>query len=301
MKIKRLLALLMAAAMVTSLAACGGNDSGNTAGSGAAASGGSDLGMIAVVSREDGSGTRGAFVELMGIEEEDADGNTTDMTTLDATITNNTEVMMSTVAGDPAAIGYVSMGSLNDNVKAVTVDGVEATAENVKAGTYSVSRPFNIATMGEPTGVVADFINFILSAEGQEIAAGDYIPVDDAAASFQSDGSTGKIVIGGSSSVTPLMEALVEAYQAINTGADIELQTSDSTSGMTGTIDGTYDIGMASRELNEEESAQLTGTVIALDGIAVIVNNENPVENLTTEQIGQIYKGEITDWSEVTA
>ncbi|WP_122789504.1 substrate-binding domain-containing protein [Intestinibacillus sp. Marseille-P6563] len=299
MKTKKLFALLTAAAMLTAMTACGGNND-SASGSDAAASGGSDLGMISVVSREDGSGTRGAFIELMGVEEKDADGNKTDMTTADAIITNNTEVMMSTVAGDPASIGYVSLGSLNDQVKALTVDGAEATAENVKSGTYKVARPFNIATKGEPTGVAKDFINFILSADGQKIVSEDYITVDDQAAAFQTDGSTGKLVIGGSSSVTPLMEKLVEAYKAINAGAEIELQASDSTSGMTGTIEGTYDIGMASREMKEEELAELKGTVIAMDGIAVIVNNENPLTGLTSEQIGQIYKGEITDWSEVS-
>ena len=299
MKTKKLFALLTAAAMLTAMTACGGNKD-SASGSDAAASGGSDLGMISVVSREDGSGTRGAFIELMGVEEKDADGNKTDMTTADAIITNNTEVMMSTVAGDPASIGYVSLGSLGDQVKALTVDGAEATAENVKSGTYKVARPFNIATKGEPTGVAKDFINFILSADGQKIVSEDYITVDDQAAAFQTDGSTGKLVIGGSSSVTPLMEKLVEAYKAINAGAEIELQASDSTSGMTGPIEGTYDIGMASREMKEEELAELKGTVIAMDGIAVIVNNENPLTGLTSEQIGQIYKGEITDWSEVS-
>ena len=299
MKTKKLFALLTAAAMLTAMTACGGNND-SASGSDAAASGGSDLGMISVVSREDGSGTRGAFIELMGVEEKDADGNKTDMTTADAIITNNTEVMMSTGAGDPASIGYVSLGSLGDQVKALTVDGAEATAENVKSGTYKVARPFNIATKGEPTGVAKDFINFILSADGQKIVSEDYITVDDQAAAFQTDGSTGKLVIGGSSSVTPLMEKLVEAYKAINAGAEIELQASDSTSGMTGTIEGTYDIGMASREMKEEELAELKGTVIAMDGIAVIVNNENPLTGLTSEQIGQIYKGEITDWSEVS-
>lgn len=300
MKTKKLFALLTAAAMLTAMTACGGNNDSASGSDAAASGGGSDLGLISVVSREDGSGTRGAFIELMGVEEEDADGNKTDMTTADAIITNNTEVMMSTVAGDPASIGYVSLGSLNDQVKALTVDGTEATAENVKNGSYKVARPFNIATKGEPTGVAKDFINFILSADGQKIVSEDYISIDDEADAFQTDGSTGKLVIGGSSSVTPLMEKLVEAYEAINAGADIELQTSDSTSGMTGTIEGTYDIGMASRELKEEESAELNGIVIAMDGIAVIVNNENPLTGLTSEQIGQIYKGEITDWSEVS-
>ncbi len=299
MKTKRLLALLAAAAMMTSLAACGGKGSNDTNGS-AAASGGSDLGLISVVSREDGSGTRGAFIELVGVEEKDADGNKTDMTTEDATITNNTEVMLSTVAGDPAAIGYVSLGSLNDNVKALKIDGAAPSADTVKDGSYKIARPFNIATKGEATGLAKDFINFILSADGQKIVAGDYITIDDNAPAFQTDGSSGKLVVGGSSSVTPLMEKLIEAYKGINSAADIELQASDSTSGMTGTIDGTYDIGMASRELKDEEKTELTNTVIAMDGIAVIVNNDNPIEEMTSEQVGQIYKGEITDWSELS-
>ena len=299
MKTKRLLALLAAAAMMTSLAACGGKGSNDTNGS-AAASGGSDLGLISVVSREDGSGTRGAFIELVGDEEKDADGNKTDMTTEDATITNNTEVMLSTVAGDPAAIGYVSLGSLNDNVKALKIDGAAPSADTVKDGSYKIARPFNIATKGEATGLAKDFINFILSADGQKIVAGDYITIDDNAPAFQTDGSSGKLVVGGSSSVTPLMEKLIEAYKGINSAADIELQASDSTSGMTGTIDGTYDIGMASRELKDEEKTELTNTVIAMDGIAVIVNNDNPIEEMTSEQVGQIYKGEITDWSELS-
>ena len=299
MKTKRLLALLAAAAMMTSLAACGGRGSNDANGS-ATASGGSDLGLISVVSREDGSGTRGAFIELVGVEEKDADGNKTDMTTEDATITNNTEVMLSTVAGDPAAIGYVSLGSLNDNVKALKIDGAAPSADTVKDGSYKIARPFNIATKGEATGLAKDFINFILSADGQKIVAGDYITIDDNAPAFQTDGSSGKLVVGGSSSVTPLMEKLIEAYKGINSAADIELQASDSTSGMTGTIDGTYDIGMASRELKDEEKTELTNTVIAMDGIAVIVNNDNPIEEMTGEQVGQIYKGEITDWSELS-
>ena len=293
MKTKRLFALLTAAALMTSLAACGGKDTG----SGSDTADGGDLGLISVVSSEDGSGTRGAFIELMGVEEKDADGYQTDMSTVDATITNNPEVMLSTVAGDPASIGYVSLGSLNDRVKALKIDGAEASAENVKNGSYKVARPFNVATKGEPIGVAKDFLNFILSAEGQKVVSDDYISVDDAAAAFQTDGSSGKIVVGGSSSVFPLMEKLAEAYQAVNSAAEIELQSSDSTSGMTGTIDGTYDIGMTSRGLKDAESAELTPVVIAMDGIAVIVNNENPIEELTSEQVGQIYKGEMTEWS----
>lgn len=305
---KRIFAILTLAAITAMMAGCGSsNDSGN--GSGSAAYGGSDLGMITVVSREDGSGTRGAFIELMGIEQKDADGNKTDMTTVDAMITNKTDVMLSTIAGDPAAIGYVSLGSLNDNVKALQIDGAnvkalqidgaEATAENVKSGTYKVARPFNIATKGEPTGVAKDFINYILSADGQKIVSEDYISISDDAADFETDGSSGKIVVGGSSSVFPLMEKLAEGYEAINGAAEIEVQSSDSTAGMSGAADGTFDIGMASRALKDDEAAQLTGTVIANDGIAVIVNNENAISGLTSEQVQKIYTGEITDWSEV--
>ncbi len=256
---------------------------------------------ITVVSREDGSGTRGAFVELLGIEQEDENGNTKDMTTKEAIIASKTDVMLTNIANDPYAIGYVSLGSLNDTVKALKVDGVEATADNIKSGTYTVSRPFNIATKGEPTGVAKDFINFILSKEGQEVVSGDYIPVDESAESFTSDNSTGKIVVGGSSSVSPLMEELKEAYLAINPGAEIEIQTNDSTAGMTGTIDGNFDIGMASRELKDSESAELTGTQIALDGIAIIVNPKNTIDDLTSDQIKSIYTGETTEWSGVAS
>ncbi len=294
---KRIFAVLTATAIAAMMTGCGSsNNSGNGSG---AADGGSDLGMISVVSREDGSGTRGAFIELMGIEQKDADGNKTDMTTVDAMITNKTDVMLSTIAGDPAAIGYVSLGSLNDNVKALQIDGAEATPENVKNGTYKVSRPFNIATKGEPTGVAKDFINYILSADGQKIVSEDYISISDDAAAFETDGSSGKIVVGGSSSVFPLMEKLAEGYEAINGAAEIEVQSSDSTAGMSGAADGTFDIGMASRALKDEEAAELTGTVIANDGIAVIVNNENTISGLTSEQVQKIYTGEITDWSEV--
>ena len=248
------------------------------------------------------SGTRGAFVELTGVEEKNDAGEKVDNTTAEAEIANKTDVVLTSVAGNESAIGYVSLGALNETVKAVQVDGVEATVENVKSGDYTLSRPFNIATKGEPTGVAKDFINFIMSAEGQAIVEEEgYIKIDDAAAAFTSDGSSGQIAVGGSSSVSPVMEKLIEAYKALNPNAQIELQTSDSTSGMTGAIDGTFAIGMASRELKDEETAELTGTAIALDGIAVVVNPANTVEDLTMDQIKGIYTGEITDWSEVAA
>ena len=248
---------------------------------------------ITVVSREDGSGTRGAFIELTGVKQDDQD-----LTTVEAIITNSTEVMMTTVAGDENAIGYASMGSMNDTVKAVKVNGVEATSENVKNGTYELSRPFNIATLGDVSDVAQDFINFIMSADGQEVIEGKgYIKIDEEAAPFESNGATGKIVVAGSSSVTPVMEKLQEAYLAVNSGAEIELQESDSTTGMTQTIDGTCDIGMASRDLKDSEvEAGLVSTSIALDGIAVIVNNANDVDDLSTDEIAAIFKGERLEW-----
>lgn len=253
---------------------------------------------ITVVSREDGSGTRGAFIELTGVEQKDENGEKTDLTTVEAIITNSTEVMMTTVAGDENAIGYASMGSLNDTVKAVQVNGVDPTAENVKNGTYELARPFNIATLGDVSDVAQDFINFIMSAEGQAVIEDKgYIKIDENAAPFESNGATGKIVVAGSSSVTPVMQKLQEAYMAVNSGAEIELQESDSTTGMTQTIDGTCDIGMASRDLKDSEAeAGLQSTSIALDGIAVIVNNANDVNDLSTDDIAAIFKGERTEW-----
>ena len=255
---------------------------------------------ILVISREDGSGTRGAFIELMGIEVKKDDGSKEDMTTVEAQITNDTAVMLTTVSGNPYGIGYISLGSLNDTVKAVQVDGIDATVENIKAGTYKVSRPFNIATKGEVSAAAQDFINFILSAEGQDVVLKNkYIKIDDAATAYTAAEVSGKVVIAGSSSVTPVMEKLAEAYNAINPNVTIEIQQSDSSTGMKSAMDGTCDIGMASRELKDSELAELTPTVIALDGIAVILNNENTTANLTSEQIRAIFTGEILSWSEV--
>ena len=207
---------------------------------------------------------------------------------------------MTQVAGDEYAIGYISLGSVNDTVKPVKIEGVEATAENVSNGTYQASRPFNIATKGEPTGVAQDFINYIMSAEGQQVVEDNgYVKAAPEAAAFESTNPTGSIVVAGSSSVSPVMEKLIEAYTALNSGATIELQTSDSTAGMTAAIDGTCDIGMASRALKEEEAAQLNGMVIANDGIAVVVAPANPAEDLTSEQVRQIFTGEVTTWEEV--
>lgn len=264
--------------------------------------GGDMTGEITVLSREDGSGTRGAFIELFGIEQKNDAGEKEDMTTDDAQITNSTSVMMTTVQGNPKAIGYISLGSLDESVvKAVEIDGAAPTVENVKAGTYKVVRPFNIATKGEASAVAQDFINFIMSADGQKVVSENgYITVDDAAPAYAASGVSGKVVVGGSSSVTPVMEKLKEAYMALNPDVTVEVQQSDSTTGMTSTIDGAYDIGMASRELKDSElEAGLTPTAIAQDGIAVIVNKENALTGLTSEQVLSIYTGETTDWSEL--
>ena len=257
-------------------------------------------GVISVVSRENGSGTRGAFVELTGVEEKDADGNKVDNTTLDAIIANSTDVVMNNIAGDTNAIGYISLGSLNDKVKAIKVDGVEASVDTVKDGSYAISRPFNIATKTDEalSDAAQDFYDFILSAEGQQIVEDNkYIKIDEAAPEFESNGASGKVVVAGSSSVTPVMEKLKEAYEAINSGVTVEVQQSDSSTGIQAAIEGTCDIGMASRDLSDEEASSLTATQIALDGIAVIVNPENTTDSLTLEQVKGIFTGEITDWS----
>lgn len=255
---------------------------------------------ISVITREDGSGTRGAFIELFGIEQKDADGNKVDYTITSASTTNNTSVMMSTVAGNKYAIGYISLGSLGDTVKAVKIDGVEASVANVENGTYKIARPFNIVTGENISDLAQDFINYIMSEEGQAVVSENgYIPNSEKEG-YNAVLPEGKIVVAGSSSVSPVMEKLKEAYLAINANAEIEIQTSDSTTGVTSTIDGICDIGMASRELKDEEASQgVASTTIAMDGIAVIVNNGSPVEELTSEQVMNIYMGSLTKWSEI--
>lgn len=257
-------------------------------------------GEITVVSREEGSGTRGAFIELTGVEEKNADGVKVDNTTVEAVVTNSTNVMMTTVAGDESAIGYISLGSLNDTVKALQIDGVDATVENIKNGTYTLARPFNIATKEGLSEVAQDFVNYILSAEGQQVIADNkYIPLDDAPA-YEGKQVSGKIVIAGSSSVTPVMQKLAEAYQVVNPNAEIEVQQSDSTTGMQSAIDGICDIGMASRDLKDsEKEAGLNGQTIAMDGIAVIVNQNNDLTTLTLAQVKSIFTGEATEWENV--
>lgn len=257
-------------------------------------------GPITVISREDGSGTRGAFIELFGIEVKNDAGEKVDMTTDDAEITNSTSVMMTSVAGNTEAIGYISLGSLNDTVKAVKIDGAEATVDNIKSGTYKIARPFNIATKGEVSDVAQDFIKYIMSEDGQKVVEDNgYISQGNDGA-YESTGLSGKVVVGGSSSVTPVMEKLKETYVALNPDVTIEVQQSDSTTGMTSAIEGVCDIGMASRDLKDSEIEKgLTGTTIAMDGIAVIVNNDSPVEELNSDSVKGIYTGEITDWADV--
>ncbi len=256
---------------------------------------------INVISREDGSGTRGAFIELFGIEQKDENGNKVDYTTDEADITNSTSVMMTSVAGNPNAIGYISLGSLNDTVKALNIDGVSASVENIKAGIYTVARPFNIATKAEVSEAAQAFIDFILSAEGQAVVEENgYIAVVEDAPAYAGSSVEGKVVVAGSSSVTPVMEKLKEAYLAINPNAEIEVQQSDSSTGMNSAIEGVCDIGMASRAVKDSElEAGLVSTTIAMDGIAVIVSNDNAQTDLTADQVRAIYMGEITDWSEV--
>lgn len=255
---------------------------------------------ISVISREDGSGTRGAFIELFGIEQKDTDGNKVDYTTDEAMITNSTSVMMTLVAGDKYATGYISLGSLNDTVKALKIDGAEATADNIKNNTYKIARPFNIATKAEVSEVAEDFINYILSSEGQKaVEDSGYISIGEAVP-FTGTNPKGKIVVAGSSSLTPVMEKLKEAYLSVNPNAEIEIQESDSTTGITSTMEGICDIGMASRDLKDSEiEGGLIATVIARDGIVVVVNNNSAVDELSSEDVKAIYTGEVIAWEGV--
>ena len=257
-------------------------------------------GLISPISREDGSGTRGAFIELFGIETKDADGNKIDNTTDMAEITNSTSVMLTTVQGNEYAIGYVSLGSLNDSVKAVNIDGAEATVDNIKDGTYKISRPFNIVTKEGLSDVAADFVKYIMSEDGQAVVEDNgYISQGNEGA-YEASGLSGKITVAGSSSVTPVMEKLKEAYVAVNPDVEIEVQQSDSTTGVTSAIEGICDIGMASRELKDSETSEgVSATAIALDGIAVTVNQGNPISDMTSEQVRSIFTGETQDWSDI--
>lgn len=272
------------------LSACGKSNGGSSSTSSSAS------GNISAVSREDGSGTRGAFVELFGVQEEQ-NGEKIDLTTDKAIVTNSTSVMLTTVAGDKSAIGYASLGSLDDTVKVLKIDGTEASVANIKAGSYKISRPFNIVTKDKISEAAQDFINFILSSDGQAVVEENgYIPLDDTKA-YKSSVDSGKIVVSGSSSVTPVMEKLKEAYSKVNSKVEIEIQQSDSSTGITNAIEGTADIGMASRDLKDEETSKgVSSTVIAMDGIAVIVNKDNKVDGLTSEQVKTIFTGKTTSW-----
>ncbi|MGT2949078.1 substrate-binding domain-containing protein [Streptococcus devriesei] len=255
---------------------------------------------INVVSREDGSGTRGAFVELFGIEEEKSNGEKVDLTTDKAAVTNSTAVMLTTVAGDENAIGYVSMGSLDDKVKVVSIDGAKASVENVKNGSYKISRPFNIVTQDKISDVAQDFISYIMSSDGQKVVESNGYIAIDGKEKYESSVDSGKLVISGSSSVTPVMEKLKEAYLKVNPKVTIEIQQSDSSTGITNAIDKTCDIGMASRELEKSETSKgVKSQEIALDGIAVIVNKGNDIKELSSKQVKAIFKGDTTKWDDI--
>lgn len=288
---KKSLAMVLSLGMtMVSLVGCGSSTSEDAAAA---------EGPITVVSREDGSGTRGAFIELFGVEVKNDAGEKEDMTTEDAEITNSTSVMITTVAGNENAIGYISLGSLNDTVKALEIDGVAPAVDDIKSGSYKIARPFNIATKDEISEVAADFIKYIMSEDGQKVVEDNgYISQGNEGA-YEAAGVSGKIVVAGSSSVTPVMEKLKEAYVVLNPDVTIEVQQSDSTTGVTSVVEGVCDIGMASRELKDTELEKgIKGTVIAMDGIAVIVNNGSPVDGLSSETVKGIYTGEITDWAD---
>lgn len=287
-RLSKILTLSLTAAMMLSLASCGGDDK-----DGGEATEGKD---ITVISREEGSGTRDAFTELTGVMADDIDN-----TVATAEISNSTSVVLQSVKGNDAAIGYVSLGSMSDSVKAVKVDGTEASVDNIKSGDYKLQRPFNIVTKGEIDELPQDFIDFIMSADGQAIIEEEgYIAANEEAEAYESSGLKGTITLAGSTSVSPVMEVLADKYKEINTGVTIEIQQTGSGAGIQSTIEGVCDIGMASRALEDDEEGEgLESREIALDGIAVIVNKSNEVNDLSTEQIMKIFTGEITNWADV--
>lgn len=297
-KMKKMLAITMAVVMAAAAFTACGSDGGSNGG-------GEDVGQaggqaIHVVSREEGSGTRGAFIELFGIEQKDANGDKADHTIETAEITNSTSVMMQTIAGNEAAIGYISLGSLDDSVKALKIDGAEATVDNVKSGDYKVSRPFNIVTKDGLSDAAKDFIAFIMSDEGQAVIEEEGYVSQGSQGAFKGANVKGEVKISGSSSVTPVMEKLAEAYQAVNKDVTVSVQQSDSTTGITDAAEGISDIGMASRALTDEELASgVSAQAIALDGIAVIVNLNNGLTEITSDSVLKIYTGEITTWADV--
>lgn len=291
---------LFAVLAVSAFAGCGsaGSSSNGSSDAGSDAAKFDASKTISVVTREEGSGTRDAFTELTGVLVKDGD-NKTDNTTTSAVTINSTEAVITNVKDNDAAIGYISLGSLNDTVKALKIGGVEATADNVKSGDYAVSRPFNIAYKGELSDVAQDFVDYIMSSDGQKIVSDNgYVTVSENAA-YSGKKPSGKISVAGSSSVSPVMEKLAEAYQKVNTNSKVEIQTSDSSAGMQSAMGGTCDIGMASRDLKDEEKSALKVETIAKDGIAVIVNNANTCDDLTLDQVKSIYTGETTVWSDI--
>jgi phosphate transport system substrate-binding protein len=283
-----LLFLLFSVSLPAALAGCGGRPAFSAAQA------------IHPVTREEGSGTRSAFVDLFALEEKRPDGTRKGLITKEAGVETNTNTILATVSGDLYAIGYISMGALDGSVRALAIDGAAGSVDAVKSGAYQIVRPFRIVLSGEPVGVAGDFVEFILSGEGQAVAAKYYIAIDDGAPAYTGGRPAGRLVVGGSSSVAPLMEKLIEAYERLNPNAQIQLQTTDSTTGIAKTADGVYDIGMSSRELTDGEQAALRDHPIALDGIAVIVNPHNSVTALTSVQIKGIFSGEITHWEGVT-
>ena len=295
---KKIISLFLVLAIgAMALTACGGNGTSDGSDSGSAAAFDTSK-AITVVSRETGSGTRGAFIELTGVEVKEGDTKV-DKTIADAEVANSTNIVLQSVAGNPYAIGYISLGALNDTVKAVKVDGVEATVENIKAGTYALARPFLMVTGKAPDEATQDFISFCMSAEGQKIVEDEkYIATAENASSYKASVAKGKVLVSGSSSVSPVMEKLIEAFAKLNTDITVELNTSDSSTGIKDAISGSAQIGIASRELKDTESPELTETKLAIDGIAVIVNSTNTTADLTTAGIKAIYTGETTKWSD---
>lgn len=288
---KKLISLALTGTIAASLlTGCGPNPSNSKEG---------ELSEVVVITREEGSGTRGAFVELTGIEEKGSDGTKTDRTSKEAITQMKTDTVLTSVAGNKDSIGYVSTGSLNETVKAINIDGIAPTIENIKNGSYKISRPFNIAIKNETSDLVEDFISFIMSKEGQDVVSKSYISIDDNLPAYTNANLTGKIVVSGSSSVTPIMEKLREAYIELNPNVEIEVQQSDSSAGMTSAINGTADIGMASRKLKDSEKEELKDIAIALDGIAVITHKENTITNLSIDDVKNIFIGKIINWNEI--
>lgn len=291
---RKFLALLAVAVLgVTAFTGCGNSEA-------QAAEGGFNTSRgITVVSREDGSGTRTAFIEITGVQARDADGNNRDFTTLDAEIANGTSLVIGSVAGNEYAMGYISLGSLNDNVRAINVNGAAPTSANVQSGAYPLFRTFYVSVQNDLDSATQSFIDFMLSQEGQAVVSGNYIPVSANAPAFAGENPGGTIVVAGSTSVAPLMERLREAYIAINPNVNIEINVQGTSAGIQASINGTAQIGMSSRALNATELESVNAIAIAYDGLAVIVNNANPLADITTEEIRQIFVGELTRWNEI--